>query len=110
MDTQDPTSWKAATWGLGLGMALAGGFVNWCGRVRVGTTRVFNLVELVGELFTSGFVGLMMFMLLIGYDVPIGVAAAASGVSGHMATRLLFLIERVIEARLMKHEREHHAS
>lgn len=100
MPEKDPTAWTTATWLLALGMAFGGGLVNWYARVRHGHARAFNIVELIGEIFTSGFVGLGVFMLLDGLDQPIGICAPAAGVGGHMATRLLFAIERAIEARL----------
>lgn len=100
MPEKDPTTWTAATWLLALGMAFGGGAVNWYAKVKRGYTRAFNIIELIGEIFTSGFVGLGVFMLLAALGQPVGICAAASGVGGHMATRLLFAIERAIEARL----------
>lgn len=100
MPEKDPTTWSAATWLLALGMAFGGGLVNWYAKVKRGHTRAFNIIELVGEIFTSGFVGLGFFMLMAAMDQPVGICAAASGVGGHMATRLLFAIERAIESRL----------
>lgn len=102
MPDKDPANWSAATWALALLMPLGGGFINWYARVKTGHTRAFNLLELIGEVFTSGFVGLWVFMLLASYDHPAGLCAAASGVSGHMATRLLFLIERTAEQKFGK--------
>jgi len=101
MIEKDPTAWSAATWLLALGMAIGGGAVNWYAKVKQGHTRAFNVVELIGEIFTSGFVGLGVFMLLAAIDQPMGVCAAAAGVGGHMATRLLFAVERAIERRLL---------
>lgn len=100
MIERDPTSWSAATWLLAVGMAIIGGLVNWWTRVRNGSARALNIIELIGEIVTSGFVGVLVFMLLDALDQPLGVCAAASGVGGHMATRLLFLAERHIEAWL----------
>lgn len=100
MPEKDPTTWTAATWLLALGMAFGGGLVNWYAKIKRGHTRAFNIVELVGEIFTSGFVGLAVFMGLAALDQPVGICAAAAGVGGHMATRLLFAIERAIEAKL----------
>lgn len=102
MPEKDPTTWGLATWLLALGMAFGGGIVNWYAKVKRGHTRVFNVVELLGEIFTSGFVGLAVFMTLEALDQPIGLCAAAAGVTGHMATRFLFAVERAIEARLDK--------
>jgi len=102
MPDKDPANWSSATWALALLMPLGGGFINWYARVKTGHTRAFNVLELLGEVFTSGFVGLWVFMLLASYDQPAGLCAAASGVSGHMATRLLFLIERAAEQKFGK--------
>ena len=102
MPEKDPTTWGLATWLLALGMAFGGGIVNWYAKVKRGHTRAFNIIELIGEIFTSGFVGLAVFMALDAWGQPIGLCAAAAGVTGHMATRFLFAVERVIEARLEK--------
>ncbi len=100
MPDKDPANWTVATWALAILMPLGGGLVNWYARIKTGHTRVFNLLELLGEVFTSGLIGLWVFMFLASYDQPAGLCAAASGVSGHMATRLLFLIERAAERKL----------
>lgn len=111
MPEKDPTTWAAVTWTLAIVMAVGGGAVNWYQRVKKGHIKVFNFVELIGECFLSGFVGLAVFMLLAGLEYPQGVCAGAAGICGHMGTRLLFAVERLIEARLeaaagkCKHER-----
>lgn len=102
MPEKDPTTWGYSTWLLALGMAFGGGIVNWYAKVKRGHTRAFNVVELLGEIFTSGFVGLGVFMALDAWGQPIGLCAAAAGVTGHMATRFLFAVERAIESRLEK--------
>ena len=100
MPDKDPANWAAATWILALSMAVGGGLINWYARIKRGHARAFNFIELVGEIFTSGLVGLGIFMLLSSWDQPAGACAAAAGVSGHMATRLLFAIERAIERQI----------
>lgn len=100
MIDEDPTIWSGSTWLLAIGMSVAGGVVNWYAKVRSGHTRAFNIVELIGEVFTAAFVGLSVFMLLLAIGQPMGVCAAASGVGGHMAARLLFVLERAIEAKI----------
>ncbi len=100
MPEKDPTTWALGTWILALSMAVGGGLVNWYARIKRGHARAFNFVELIGEIFTSGLVGLGIFMLLSSWDQPAGACAAAAGVSGHMATRLLFAVERAIERQL----------
>lgn len=103
MPEKDPTNWGYATWLLAIGMSCAGGAVNWYARVRQGHTRAFNVIELIGEIFTAAFVGLGVFMLMQGLDQPLGLCAAGAGVGGHMATRLLFAVEKAIETRLRVH-------
>lgn len=100
MPDKDPANWAAATWILALSMAVGGGLINWYARIKRGHSRAFNFVELIGEIFTSGLVGLGVFMFLSSWDQPAGSCAAAAGVSGHMATRLLFAIERAIERQI----------
>lgn len=100
MPAKDPLNWTLGTWMLALSMAMGGGIVNWYAKLKSGHVRVFNFVELLGEVFTSGFVGLGVFMLLDAWDQPAGFCAAAAGVAGHMATRLLFAIERAVERQL----------
>jgi hypothetical protein len=65
-------------------------------------TRSFNIIELLGEVFTSGFVGLGVFMAANAMEQPLGLCAAAAGVGGHMATRLLFAIEKILESKINK--------
>jgi hypothetical protein len=102
--TSDPTTWPIITWVIALSMALSGGLINWLGNNRVKELNEgrFRIFELFGELFTSGFVGLGIFMLSDSMGYPLGVSASGAGIGGHMATRFLFLIERIIEARLLK--------
>jgi hypothetical protein len=100
MVEKDPSVWTLATWLLALGMGFSGGAVNFWARMKARNPQKFSALELVGELFTSGFVGVGAFMLLNSWDQPPGLSAAASGIAGHMSTRLLFALERAAERRL----------
>ena len=100
MPNSDPTTWPYTTWIIALVMSLSGGLINWISH-KAGQ-HPFKIFELLGELFTSGFVGIGIFMLVDSLGQPIGFSAASAGIGGHMATRFLFLVERAIEARLMK--------
>ena len=103
---KDPTTWSYSVWVLAIGSAFAGGAINWWAKVKAGHARAFNVIELVGEIFTSGFVGMGVFMLLAGMDQPLGVCAAAAGIGGHMGTRLLFAIERYVESKVIEKAEE----
>lgn len=102
MPDKDPANWNLITWVLALAMPFGGGLINWYARVKAGHAKVFSVAEMIGEVFTSGFVGLTVFMALSSWDQPTGLCAAAAGISGHMATRLLFALERAVERRLEK--------
>jgi hypothetical protein len=106
MPEKDPTNWGLSIWLLALGMSCAGGLVNWYARVKRGYTRAFNVVELVGEIFTSAVVGVGVFMAAQALEQPMGLCAALAGVGGHMATRLLFAIEKWIEGYFKKTGKE----
>jgi hypothetical protein len=97
----DPTTWPAITWIIALAMALSGGMINWLGQSKKIKAGQFSIFELFGELFTSGFVGVGLFMFVDSLHQPLGLSAACAGIGGHMATRFLFLIERRIEAKLL---------
>jgi len=100
MQDSDLTTWPAITWIIAIVMSLSGGLINWISH-HSGKTP-FKIFELLGELFTSGFVGVGLFMLLDSLHQPLGICAASAGVGGHMATRFLFLVERIIDNRLIK--------
>jgi hypothetical protein len=82
-------------------MALSGGLINWLGQTKNVQNGRFSVFELFGELFTSGFVGVGLFMFIDSMNQPMGFSAAAAGIGGHMATRFLFLIEHRIEDKLI---------
>ena len=102
MIDKDPQNWSLITWGLAILMSAGGGFVNWWTRVKAGLSKPNSMVELAGEIFTSGFTGVGVFMLFASFDQPIAFCASSAGVGGHMATRLLFAVEKAIERKLEK--------
>ncbi|PXV82502.1 phage holin family protein [Nitrosomonas eutropha] len=103
---KDPTTWSIEVWTLAIVMAIVGGLASIIQKLPCERTRPFSALELIGEMITSAFVGMLVFMALEAVDMPLGVCAAGSGVGGHMATRLLFLVENVIEKRIKDMERE----
>ena len=93
MIDKDPTSFSLLTYLWVIGLSVLGGVVNFMRKLQTGHARMFNLVELIGELVTAGFSGVITFYLFTqaGFD-PL-LTAAAVGVSGHMGSRALFLAE-----------------
>lgn len=100
MPDKDPTTWAIGTWLLAIGMGFSGGAVNLWARMKNRHPKAFSIFEVIGELFTSGFVGVGTFMVAFSLDASPVVAAGAAGIGGHMGTRLLFSLERAAEARL----------
>ncbi len=97
MPEKDPTTWTLGTWMLVIGISMLGGLSSWYRRVRLGHTRVFNLVEFAGEAATSGLMGFVGFTLAISYFDSYAIAAATAGMCAHFSTRLLFQAEGLLE-------------
>jgi hypothetical protein len=83
-------------------VSALGGLASWVRKVRAGNVRVFNIVELIGELIVSAFAGLLTYWICRAAALDEWSTAAAVGIAGHMGSRALFLLENTIEARLRK--------
>jgi hypothetical protein len=91
MPEKDPTTWSLATWALILGMSILGGVSRVLAKARDYGCGSISLIGFIADLATSGLVGVASFMVLISFDYPVSLCAAASGMSGHLATRIIFL-------------------
>jgi hypothetical protein len=78
-------------------ISMLGGVASFWRKVKSGQARWFNFAELVGELFISAFAGLLTFFVASWARLDMWMIAALSGISGHMGSRALFLLERVFE-------------
>jgi hypothetical protein len=85
-------SWFTYLWIVGL--AMWGGVVSFYNKMKDGNVRAINFTELIGELFTSGFVGIMTFYLCEAAHFAPLVTAACVGISGHMGSRGIFMLEK----------------
>jgi len=99
MDEKTPESYQLLTYLWVVGISALGGLVNFMRKVREGHVRAVNIVELLGELLTSAFAGLLTFWLCESADFDPLLSAVLIAVSGHMGTRAVFLFERYLEAR-----------
>lgn len=98
-DLKDPTTYSLLTYVWVGGLSAWGGLVSFLRRTREGRVRPWNFVELVGELTTSAFAGIVTFWLCEAGGIAPLVTAALVAISGHMGSRALFHMERWAESR-----------
>lgn len=90
-----PTLWMAA-------VAALGGAVSFIQKVKAGKARAFNIIELIGEMLISGFVGVVTYWICQFYNVNPYLTAAGVAIAGHMGTRAIFLGEEWFEQKMRK--------
>ncbi|MCB0071959.1 MAG: phage holin family protein [Caldilineaceae bacterium] len=94
---RSPLSYSLREYGLILAIAMLGGFVRWYNAVRRGESAVYDLRILVGELFTSAFLGILTFWACEAVGVQPLVTAALAGMAGHAGVSGLLWAERVLK-------------
>lgn len=98
-DAKGPLDYSLKQYGLTLAIALLGGLVSWLTKVRKGDASPWNVMQLVGELCTSAFAGLMAFWLCEWSGAPPLLSAALTGIAGHMGTRAISTFEEFAAKR-----------
>lgn len=93
-------TWLTYLWVFGI--SAWGGIVSYIGKVKRKITTRFSFTELVGEIVTSGFVGIITFWLCEWSDLHELVTAAFVAISGHMGARAIFAAERFAERAIKK--------
>jgi len=101
MPEKDPTSYGMLTYAWVFALACLGGATSFFAKVRAGTARWFNITELLGELFTSAFAGIITFYLCESAQFHGLLTAALVGIAGHMGSRAIFVLERFFEQRIL---------
>ena len=102
MPEKDPTTYGLLTYLWVTGLAAWGGLVNFYRKVKTGESRFFNIAELIGEIVTSAFAGLITFWLCEAAEFNQLISAALVGISGHMGSRAIYQIEKLVQLRLDK--------
>lgn len=80
--------------------AALGGAVSFYQKVKSGASRAFNFTELIGELATSAFVGIVTFMLCDYARIDPRLSAVFIAVTGHMGSRAIFIGEKLLQKYL----------
>jgi hypothetical protein len=105
---KDPTYYSLTTYIWVFGLAMLGGLVNFMRKIQMGHSRAFNIVELIGELVTSAFAGILTFWLCENSGLSPLLTAALVGISGHMGSRSLFMMEDWMKKRFpLETEKRH---
>ena len=99
MPEKDPTSYSLITYSWVFALAICGGIINFYRKLQSGQSRMFNIAELIGEIVTSGFAGVITFWLCENSQISPLVTAALVGISGHMGSRALFLFEDFLKSK-----------
>lgn len=93
MPEKSPETYSFITYGWVFALAILGGVVSFMRKLQAGNTRIFNLVEFIGEIVTSAFAGVITFWMCEHSGLSPLVTAAFVGISGHMGSRALFMAE-----------------
>lgn len=104
MPEKDPTTYGLITYAWVALLSAWGGAVSWIRKRKAGNTRPFNFMELVGELMTSAFAGVLTFWLCEASGMQPLITAALVGISGHMGSRAIYHMESWAESRFAKKE------
>lgn len=90
---KDPLSYEIATWLWVCALSAFGGLASYVRKIKTGQIQRFSIMEILGEIVISGFVGVLTFFLCESSNVPPMLSAAMIGISSHMGSRAIFIFE-----------------
>lgn len=99
-DMKGPESYGMWTYVWVIGLALWGGVAGFMSKLKSGRARAFNVTEFIGELAISGLVGVLTFFFCEWAGFNQLFTAAAVGITGHMGSRGIMLLERLMIKQL----------
>lgn len=98
------------TWAWVVALSFLGGYVSFMRKLRAGHARAWNFTEFVGEVVTSGLVGIITANLCMWLAYPKPLTYALVGISSHMGSRALFKLEKIFDAKFPVAKETDHAA
>jgi hypothetical protein len=95
---KDPLNYSLLTYGWVVGISLWGGIAGYARKVNAGLVTRFSILELLGELMVSSFVGLVTFWGCESANIDSMLSAVLIAISAHMGSRAIFMIETKISS------------
>ena len=94
MPDKDPTSYSFLTYAWIITLSAIGGIISYLKKARK-----FSIVEFCTEILTAAFVGVITFWLCEQATIDPLTTAALVGVSGHMGSRALYMLEKFFKGQ-----------
>lgn len=94
---KDPLNYSMLTYAWVFLLSLWGGIAGYIRKLKTGAIMRFSLSEIVGDVVVSGFVGMLTFFICESAGLPPLTSAACIGVSAHMGSRALFMLENGLD-------------
>ena len=93
------TGYALLTYAWVLALSTWGGMVNYLSKIRMGHIARFNITELIGDMFISGFTGVLTFWMCEAAGFNELTTAVFVGISGHMGARMIGKFEKVMSRK-----------
>lgn len=93
------TGYALLTYAWVLALSTWGGLVHYLSKVRAGAIARFNITELIGDMFISGFTGVLTFWMCEAAGFNELTTAVCVGISGHMGARMIGKLENVMSRK-----------
>ena len=93
------TGYALLTYAWVLALSTWGGLVHYLSKIRAGRIARFNVTELIGDMFISGFTGILTFWLCEASGFNELTTAIFVGISGHMGARMIGKLEKVLSRK-----------
>lgn len=94
-----PFNYSLRDYGLILATAVLGGLVGWFAKVRRKEAPAWGVHQMIGELATSAFAGLLAFWICEWANFPQLLTLSLVGISGHAGTAAIQRFERLAEQK-----------